>query len=96
MTSKQEQESIKLEMFYTLTCPNCRLMKRMLDEVLPRYENKVVLKKSLASSPIGMIRTMKLGIHAVPALLLEGEVIFRSIPSKEELINKLDLYLSLN
>ena len=68
-----EKAPIPIEMFYTFTCPNCRLMKRMLEEVLPQFDDNFVLKKSLASSPIGMIRTMKLGIHAVPALLIAGE-----------------------
>ncbi|MCF8296035.1 MAG: thioredoxin family protein [Saprospiraceae bacterium] len=83
---------IKIEMFYTLTCPNCRILKRMLDEVLPEFGDKFEVKKSLANSPFGMLRTMKLGIHAVPALLINDEVIFRSVPTKKELINKLKIY----
>ncbi len=85
-------EKIKIEMFYTLTCPNCRVLKRMFDEVLPEFGDKFELKKSLANSPIGMLRTMKLGIHAVPALLINDEIIFRSVPTKNELINKLKIY----
>ncbi|MCK9618001.1 MAG: thioredoxin family protein [Lentimicrobiaceae bacterium] len=84
------ENPILIEMFYTLTCPNCKILKRMLDEVLPQFENKFVLKKSLASSPMGMIRTLKLGIHAVPALLINNRLVFRSVPTKEELINKLN------
>lgn len=83
---------IKIELFYTLTCPSCKVLKKMLEELLPEFENKFTLKRSLANSPIGMLRTMKLGIHAVPTLLINGEIAFRSAPSKEELINKLKLY----
>jgi predicted DsbA family dithiol-disulfide isomerase len=83
------KEPVIIEMYYTFTCPNCRIMKYLLGEVLPQFGDKFVLKKKLANSPIGMLRTMKLGIHAVPALLIDGKVIFRSVPSKEELINKL-------
>jgi len=35
---------------------------------------------------------MKLGIHAVPALLIDNKVVFRSVPTKEELIQKLNSY----
>jgi hypothetical protein len=41
---------------------------------------------------MGMIRTLKLGIHAVPALLINNRLVFRSVPTKEELINKLNSY----
>ena len=88
----EEKNKILIEMFYTLTCPNCRILKSMLDEVLPQFENKFELKKRLASGPIGMYRTMKLGIHAVPALLIDNKIVFRNVPTKEELINKLNSY----
>ncbi len=79
-------------MFYTLTCPNCRIMKRMLEEVLPQFNDRFVLKKSMANSPIGMVRTMRLGIYAVPTLLIDEQIVFKSVPTKEELINKLNSY----
>jgi predicted DsbA family dithiol-disulfide isomerase len=91
-----EKSPIPIEMFYTFTCINCKVMKRMLDEVLPQFDDNFVLKKSMANSPMGMIRTMKLGIHAVPALLIDGKVVFKCVPTKEELINKLNSYLLLN
>jgi len=83
---------IKIEMFYTLTCPNCRTLKKMLSEVMPEFGGMFDLKTSLANSPLGMYRTMKLGIHSVPTLLINNEIVFRSVPTKEELINKLNNY----
>lgn len=88
----EEKNPIVIEMFYTLTCPNCRIMKRLLDEVLPQFEDRFVLKKSMANSPIGMVRTMKLGIHAVPTLLIDKQIVFKSVPTKQELIDKLSSY----
>jgi thioredoxin len=85
-------EPIKIELFYTLSCPSCKVLKRMLQEVLPDFQEKFQFKKTLASGPIGMIRTMKLGIHAVPALLINNEIVFRGAPTKQELINKLKTY----
>ncbi|MDR3653644.1 MAG: thioredoxin family protein [Paludibacter sp.] len=83
---------VTIEMFYTLTCPNCKILNRMLDEVLPEFEGKFQFKKSMANSPIGMIKTMKLGINSVPTLLINNEIVFKGAPTKQELINKLKMY----
>jgi len=64
----------------------------MLEDVLPGFGNKFVLKKSLANMPLGMIKTMKLGIHTVPTLLIDNQIVFRSVPTKAELINLLKRY----
>jgi uroporphyrinogen decarboxylase len=68
-------------------------MKRLLDEVLKEYGNKFELKQTLANMPIGMVRTMKLGIHSIPTLLINDEIAFRSVPTKQELIDKLNKYI---
>ncbi|PIQ33352.1 MAG: hypothetical protein COW63_05800 [Bacteroidetes bacterium CG18_big_fil_WC_8_21_14_2_50_41_14] len=87
-----ENKSILIEMYYTLTCPNCKVLSRMLDDVLPQFGRKFVLKKTNANMPVGMIKTMKLGIHAVPTLLVDQKIVFRSVPTREELINSLSSY----
>jgi len=83
---------IPIEMYYTFTCPNCIFLSRMLDEVLPEFGDKFVLHKRHANAPLNMIRTMQLGIHAVPTLLIDHKVVFRSVPKKEDLIAKLSSY----
>ena len=87
-----KKDPIVIEMFYTLTCPNCRVLKRMLQEVLPEFGEKFKLETTLANLPIGMIRTMKLGIYAVPTLLIDNKIVFREVPSKQDLIDKLKTY----
>jgi uroporphyrinogen decarboxylase len=76
-------------MFYTLTCPNCKLLKRLLTDVLPGFGDKFELKTTLASAPVGMIRSMKLGIHTVPTLLINDVIVYREVPAKQDLIDKL-------
>ena len=83
---------ITIELFYTLTCPNCKILQRMLDETLPTFGDKFVLKRTMANAPLGMIKTTRLGIHAVPALLINNEIAFKQVPAKQELINKLNNY----
>ena len=87
-----KQAQVIIEIFYTLTCPNCKILQRMLDEILPKYGDKFVLKKTMANAPLGMIKSMKLGIHSVPTLLINNEIVFKQVPKKQELINKLNLY----
>lgn len=86
------EDPIVIEMFYTLTCPNCRTLKRMLQEVLPEFGDKFKFETTLANLPVGMVRTMKLGIFAVPTLLINNEIVFREVPTKQDLINKLKMY----
>ncbi|PKP08299.1 MAG: hypothetical protein CVU09_16395 [Bacteroidetes bacterium HGW-Bacteroidetes-4] len=88
------EKRIILEMFYSLTCPNCKIMKRLIGEVLKEYGNKFELKQTMVNMPAGMLKTMKLGIHTVPTLLINDEIAFRSVPTKQELTNKLNEYLS--
>jgi len=64
----------------------------MLDEILPALGDRFVLKKTMANAPLGMIKTMRLGIHSVPTLLINNEIAFKQVPSKQELINKLTGY----
>lgn len=87
-----QEDPIVVEMFYTLTCPNCRTLKRMLQEVLPTFGTKFKLETTLANMPVGMVRTMKLGIFAVPTLLIDNKIVFREVPTKQALIDKLKMY----
>jgi hypothetical protein len=89
---KDKPKPVTLEMFYTLTCPNCRPFKQLLNEVLPEYGNKFEFKTTLASGPLGMIRSLKSGIHTVPTLLIDGVIVFRELPARQDLINKLNMY----
>ena len=83
---------VKIEMFYTLICPNCRTLKKMLNEILPQFGETFEFKKTLANSPIGFIRTTKLGIYSVPTILINNKIVWREVPTKQELITKFKMY----
>ena len=87
-----KKNQVTIELFYTLTCPNCKILQQMLDEALSGYGDKFVMKKTMANGPIGMFKTMKLGIHTVPTLLIDTEIAFKYVPTKMELIEKLNKY----
>jgi len=88
----EKRKQVTIEMFYTLTCPNCKILQRMLEEALPGYGDTFIMKKTMANGPIGMYKTMKLGIHTVPTLLINSEIAFKYVPTKQELIEKLNKY----
>jgi len=90
--SRSHQPPKQIELYYTLTCPNCKVFKRMLEEVLPQFGHKFELKYRLANSPVGIIKTLKLGIQTVPTLLIDNKIVFRRVPTKEELIHTLNNY----
>lgn len=88
---KKKKDSVTIELFYSLTCPNCMPFKRMLLEVLPEFGDKFQLKTTLVSSPVGMIRSMEAGIHSVPTLTIANKIAFRELPDRQSLINQLKL-----
>ena len=47
-----EKNQVIVELFYTLICPNCKILQRMLDDALTRYGDKFVIKKIIANVPI--------------------------------------------
>ncbi len=89
-----EEKTTTIEMFYTLTCPNCRTFEKMIKDILPDFGEKFHFKKTLASSPVGYLKTLKLGIHSVPTVLIENKIVFRSVPAREELIKQLNQYFN--
>ncbi len=82
-------EKEKIELFYGLVCPHCKTLKKMLKNFLTKENKNYVLKETLISSPIGMIKSFKKNIHSVPTLLLNDKVIFRYLPTEEEFIKKI-------
>ncbi|MEN8221697.1 MAG: DsbA family protein [Acidobacteriota bacterium] len=81
----------EIELYYGIMCPYCRTAKKILDKIIDEHPGKFSFKQTLISSPRGMIRRYKLGIHAVPAILVDGEIVFRSLPEEEELKNALKI-----
>ncbi|MDP2236052.1 MAG: thioredoxin family protein [Bacteroidales bacterium] len=88
----QIKSRLTIELFYTLGCQNCKVLQRMLDDVLPSFGDTFTVKRTLANGPVGYVRTLKLGVYAVPTLLIDNKIVFRSVPTKQELIEILHQY----
>lgn len=77
---------VKLELFYSPTCPYCPLAKKMVAEVAPQFGDKLDVEEVNTWTPEGQRRAIAYGIHAVPTIAIAGKVKFVGVPpSKEEL-----------
>lgn len=77
---------VKVEVFYSPTCPYCPIARRMVAEVVPQFGDKVEVEEVNTWTPEGQRRAVAYGIHAVPTIAIAGKVKFVGVPgSKEEL-----------
>lgn len=81
----------EIEIYYGLTCPYCRTAINLIKKILEKNPEKFRFKQTLISSPGGIIKRYKLGIHAVPTIVIDGKIEFTGLPEEEELKEKLNL-----
>jgi len=81
----------KIELYYGMMCPYCRTARKLLKKIMDENPGKFSLKQTLISSPAGMFSRYKLGIQAVPTILINGKIVFRALPEEEELRKELNL-----
>ena len=74
---------MKVEILTTPDCANCRILKKMLDEMEISYE--VI---DVTENPEYL---KKYPIYTAPGLVLNGKLEFTGIPKKEKLAEKLKL-----
>ncbi len=81
----------EIELYYGLICPYCRTAKALIKKIIKENPEKFRLKQTLISSPAGMINRYRLGIQAVPTILIDGKIVFRGLPEEKELKRELNL-----
>lgn len=81
----------KIELYYGLICPFCKTAKKILKKIIKENPGKFSLKQTLVSSPGGMVKSYKYGIHSVPTILIDDKIVFRALPEEEELKKELNL-----
>jgi len=64
----------------------------MVKKFLMEEKGSFIFTETLVNSPSGMVRSLKKGIHSVPTLLLDDKIIFRDLPTEEELFKVLKNY----
>jgi len=77
---------VKIEVFYSPSCPHCPKAIRLVRKVAPRFGEKVTIEEINTCTPEGQEKSDAYGIYAVPAIALNGKVKFLGAPSEEELL----------
>ena len=81
----------EIELYYGLLCPYCKTARAAIKKIMDENPEKIKFKQTLISSPTGIINRYKIGIHSVPTILIDGKIVFRGLPEKEELKKELNL-----
>ena len=77
-----------VELYYSDTCHNCHQLRALLMEILPK---NMKFKEINISHPEGQRRASELNIMSVPAIVIDGEVVFVGRTSKEELLREINI-----
>ncbi len=75
-----------VELYYSDTCSDCHHLRTLLMENLPKT---MKLKEINISYPEGRRRASELNIMSVPAIAIDGEVVFVGRTSKEQLLREI-------
>lgn len=79
---------MKIEVFYAQGCGNCTVSRRELKEaVLATFQSDMVW------SEIDIVKNIdyavQLGVLTVPAVAIDGELLFAKLPTAQQLVSEL-------
>ncbi len=77
-----------VELYYSDTCRDCHQLRSLLMEILPK---NMKFKEINISYPEGQRRASELNIMSVPAVAIDGEVLFVGKTTREELLREINL-----
>jgi glutaredoxin len=80
---------IKIQFLTMVGCHNCAAAKKIFDEIMPEFKDKVEVKEIDIASPEGQELVQKYSIMASPGIVIDGELFSTGGVSKEKLIEKL-------
>jgi alkyl hydroperoxide reductase subunit AhpF len=75
-----------VELYYSDTCSNCHQLRALLMELLPKT---MKFKEINISHPEGQRRALELNIMSVPAIAIDGEVVFVGRVTREEILSEI-------
>ncbi len=75
-----------VELYYSDTCRDCHRLRTILMEIIPR---SMKFKEINISYPEGQRKASELNIMSVPAIVIDGEVVFVGRTSREEIIKEI-------
>ncbi len=77
-----------VELYYSDTCSNCHSLRALLMELLPKT---MKFKEINISHPEGQRRALELNIMSVPAIAIDGKVVFVGRVSRVDILREIKL-----
>ena len=79
--------AVKLELFYSPTCPLCPRVRELVISLDDEVLGNVQVEEVNVYSSEGLKRAESYGIRSVPAMILNGKVKLTGVPTKSTLVN---------
>lgn len=80
---------IKIQFLTMPGCHNCEAAKKIFDEIMPEFSDKVEFTEIDMTTPKGQELVQKYGIMSSPGIIINGELFSTGGVDKERLIKKL-------
>jgi len=77
---------VRVELFYSSTCPHCPRAKEILVEVLDGIDAEIRFDEVNVLSPEGIEKAKKHGILAVPAIVINSRHVIVGVPARDRLL----------
>jgi glutaredoxin len=79
----------KIQFLTMVGCHNCAEVKKIFDEVIPDFKDKVEVEEIDITTPEGQELVQKYGVMASPGIIINDELFATGGVDKEKLIEKL-------
>lgn len=84
---------LTIELISTFTCSRCVKAKKNMQQLIKGLNNKNINYREInVLEQIDYV--VQLGVLKTPAIVINGELIFRSLPSKNQFYKTLEKYLN--
>lgn len=80
---------IKIQFLTMPDCHNCEAAKKIFDEIMPEFSDKVKIEEIDMTTPEGQELVQKYGIMSSPGIIINGELFSTGGVDKEKLVEKL-------
>ncbi len=87
MARRLKNLRIRVEFFYSRTCPHCLPTKRILYELVKDLEKTIEIEEIDAWSEKGEPLAQKYGVQVVPTIVVDGVKRAEGVLSREQLIS---------
>ncbi len=79
----------KIEFLTMVGCHNCAEVKKIFDEIIPDFKDKVEVVEIDITTPEGQELVQKYSVMASPGIIINGELFATGGVDKDKLIEKL-------